>query len=237
MTREQPTIRHTEALLDTIENLDESDGETEELIIEEIRSDIEYLHEQLNSREQRIAELEEQLDKQILGSPSEQDEQDACDFCGTVDTANSLIDYNPIEDYVDGPPHASIPRTVLCYDCAQYVSDYLKARAGNVDQNENNPSPFEEADAEALLDRLKENESLVLVPEKERQHGIRFVDGEWLHAFTRIRKPMVSTNSRDEIRDTILNTHRLTLRKFDSSGWNQFKREPFDESLYNDSDE
>jgi len=149
-----------------------------------------------------------------------------CDFCGTKEMSNTILDGQPTVEYLDGPPRASVPSTVLCFDCAQDVSDYLEARNKETNQAVERRAPFGEADAQALLERLIKNEQLVMEFERGSGYGIRFVDNEWKHAVFRAPgPPIVETLTQEEVQDRILGAKRLTLKQFDLSAWKRFKSE------------
>ena len=148
-----------------------------------------------------------------------------CDFCGSEEVSNRILQGEPIIEFLDGPLGVSVPNTVLCDDCTQDVSDYLRARTAETNQDLAGLSPFEEADAQAVLDRLVENEHLVMELGQESGYGIRFVDNEWKRAVSRIPSPpTVVTLNQEEVRDLILRAKRLTLKQFDSSAWEGFER-------------
>lgn len=148
-----------------------------------------------------------------------------CDFCGTEEMANTILDDTPTVRYSDGPPRASIPTTVLCYDCAQDVTDYLKARSKKSNQDGDGLAPFGDTDAQAILDRLVENEHLVIEFGRGSGYGIRAVGDEWKHAVFRAPGPAtVETLTREEVRDRILRAKRLTLKHFDPDAWERFER-------------
>ena len=145
----------------------------------------------------------------------------ACDFCGIEEMSNTEIRAEATTEYLDGPPHAWVPTIVLCRDCAQEVSDYLEGRAGKSDVI----SPFTEEDAQALLDRLVENEDLVLELGRTSGYGIHAVGDEFEYAF--VQEPIpetIKTLTRREVRDLILNARRLTIKRFDPSTWEWFER-------------
>lgn len=149
----------------------------------------------------------------------------ACDICGAEEMSNTVLGTSPTVKYSDGPPMASVPGAVLCYDCAQDVSDYLTARAGTSNEEGPGLAPFGEADAQAVLDRLEENEHLVLELGRGVGYGIRAVDGEWKHAVFRAPGPAtIETLTRAEVRERILNAKRLTLKHFDPSAWERYER-------------
>lgn len=148
-----------------------------------------------------------------------------CDFCGAEEWANTSLRGKPTVQYNDGAPRATVPNTILCFDCAKEVSDYLEARSNISNQDTEGLSPFGEADAETLLDRLRENEHLVMDLERGSGYGIRAVNGEWRRAIVRLPGPAkVETLSRKEVRDLILDAKRLTLKHFDPSAWKRFER-------------
>lgn len=149
-----------------------------------------------------------------------------CDFCGTKEMSNTILDSKPTVEYLDGPPRASVPSTVLCFDCAQDVSDYLEARNKETNQAVDSRAPFGEADAQALLERLIKNEQLVMEFGRGSGYGIRFVDNEWKHAVFRAPgPPMVESLTQEEVQDRILGAKRLTLKQFDLSAWKRFESE------------
>lgn len=148
-----------------------------------------------------------------------------CDFCGAEEMSNTILRGNPTVEYLDGPPRASVPSTVLCYDCAQDVSDYLEVRTRKTNEDVDGLAPFRETDAQALLDRLVENEYLVMELGRGSGYGIRAVGDEWKHAVFRAPGPAtVETLTREEVRDLILRAKRLTLKHFDPSAWERFER-------------
>lgn len=149
-----------------------------------------------------------------------------CDFCGTKEMSNTILDGKPTVEYLDGPPRASVPSTVLCFDCAQDVSDYLEARNRETNQAVDRRTPFGEADVQALLERVMKNEQLVMEFERGSGYGIRFVNNEWKHAVFRAPgPPMVETLTQEEVKDRILGAKRLTLKQFDLSAWKRFESE------------
>jgi hypothetical protein len=149
-----------------------------------------------------------------------------CAFCGAEEMSNTVLRSDPTVEYMDGPPRASVPSTVLCYDCAQDVSDYLDARSESAPETPDGLAPFGEQDADALLDRLAANEHLVLERGRGSGYGIRVVDGTWKHAVFRAPgPPVIETLTRDEVRDLILDAKRVTLKHFDPSAWERFERE------------
>lgn len=149
-----------------------------------------------------------------------------CEFCGTEEISNTVLGSEPTMEYLDGPPRASVPSTVLCYDCAQDVSDYLEARSDKSLETQDGLAPFGKQDANALLDRLVENKQLVMEPGRGSGYGIRSVNGTWKHAVFRAPgPPMIETLTRGEVRDIVLNAKRITLKHFDPSAWERFERE------------
>jgi len=151
-------------------------------------------------------------------------ERQECDFCGVEEMSNGILHSDRTVEYCDGPPSASVPTTILCYDCAQDVSDYLETRANKTNQSPDGLAPFEEADAQALLDRLAENNELVIELGRSSGYGIRVIDGEWKRAICpNPAPPMVEELTRKEVLDRILSAKRLTLKQLDPSAWERFE--------------
>lgn len=147
-----------------------------------------------------------------------------CDFCGTEEMSNTVLSSDPTVRYMDGPPQASITGAILCYDCAQDVSDYLEVRKSDSEGAVDGRAPFGEADARALLERLQDNNHLVVETGRESGYGVRAVDGDWRHAVFRAPGPAtIETLTRDEVRDMILDAKRLTLKHLDPAAWNRFE--------------
>jgi hypothetical protein len=147
-----------------------------------------------------------------------------CDFCGAEEMSNTILHGRPTVEYLDGPPRASVPSTVLCSDCAQDVSDYLEARNKNPNQTVDGRGPFEDADAQAILERLMKNKDLVMEFGRGSGYGIRYVDNEWKYAVFRAPGPAtIETLTQKEVQDRILRANRLTLKQFDPSAWERFE--------------
>lgn len=148
-----------------------------------------------------------------------------CDFCGIEEISNTKLSSDWMVKYEDGPARASVTGVVLCYDCAQDVNDYFEARTMKSNEDVAGLAPFGEADAQALLNRLLENEHLVLKPDRAVGYGVRAVDGEWKRAVFRAPGPLtVETLTREEVRELILSATRLTLKHLDPSAWERFER-------------
>jgi hypothetical protein len=149
-----------------------------------------------------------------------------CNFCGVEEISNTKLSSDWMVRYEDGPARASVPGVILCYDCAQDVSDYFEARTMESNEDVVGRSPFGEEDAQALLNRLLENEHLVLEPGRAAGYGVRAVDGEWKRAVFRAPGPLtIETLTQDEVRDLILSAKRLTLKHLDPSAWERFERD------------
>lgn len=143
----------------------------------------------------------------------------ACDFCGVNQESNVRIVDQPTSEYLDDPRKASLPNTVLCYECAEEVSNYLNSRSKRSTEKEEGSTPFSEADSQALLDQIVENNSLVLQVGRATM-GIRFINGEWRRAFFPPPGPaMVETLTREDVRDRILSAKQVTIKRFDRSAW------------------
>ncbi|MDS0261060.1 hypothetical protein NDI56_16805 [Haloarcula sp. S1CR25-12] len=137
--------------------------------------------------------------------------------------SNTVLTGAETVEYLDGAPRASLPSTVLCYDCARDVRDYLEARKAIENEDSDGLAPFGEADAEAVLDRMVDNEHLVLELGRESGYGIRSRDGVWKHAVFRAPGPStIERLTRAEVRTRILNAKRLTLKQFDPVAWDRF---------------
>jgi hypothetical protein len=150
-------------------------------------------------------------------------EERPCSFCGTVSISNAILSSDPTVEYVDGDPRVSIQSIVLCHDCAEDVSDYFKERSGQSNEKKVGLSPFGEDDADVLLDRLLENDHLVM--DIGFGYGIRAVEGDWKYAIMRLPGPPdVETLERSEVKDKILNAKRLTLKHLDLTAWKEFER-------------
>jgi len=150
-----------------------------------------------------------------------------CDFCGAKEAANTRLTSEPTVRYEDGPSRASIAGAILCYDCAEDMSDYVEARKRESADPVDGLSPFGEADARALLDRLQQNEHLVMKTARSSGYGVRAVDGELKYAVFRAPGPLtIETLSQEDVREIVLNAKRLTLKHFDQSAWDRFKRAP-----------
>jgi hypothetical protein len=136
-----------------------------------------------------------------------------CDICGEGGISNISIRV-VTNDYHDGPAPAQLPRMSFCRDCADDVSKYLKERAGKLKKNEEGKSPFSEPDAEELLNKLEENEQLVL---ETCSHGYRHEDGNLKLAITPTPSPP------DELIDRISSAPRITLKRLDEEAWKEYK--------------
>lgn len=148
-----------------------------------------------------------------------------CDFCGVEEMSNTRLTSDWTIRYEDGPQRASVTSVVLCYDCAQDVNEYFEARTSESDDSVAGLAPFGEDDARVLLERLLENEHLVLEPGRASGYGVRAVDGEWKHAVFRAPGPLtIETLTRKEVRKLILSAKRLTLKHLDPSAWERFER-------------
>ncbi|MBX0288616.1 hypothetical protein [Haloarcula salinisoli] len=150
-----------------------------------------------------------------------------CEFCGTEAMSNTVLTSEPTIRYLDGPPMASVTDVVLCYDCAQDVTDYLEVRTSDSEETVEGPAPFGEADAQAVLERLQANDQLVLETGRESGYGVRAVDGDWNHAVFRAPGPAtVETLARDDVREMIVGAKRLALKQFDPAAWRRFEHDP-----------
>lgn len=147
-----------------------------------------------------------------------------CDVCGTEDFQNTVILSEGGIDILDGRSAASVPRTVVCYECAQVVTDYLQSLIGHPNTLNKGRSPFGEPDADTLINCLIENEHLVMELSRKSIYDVRFVDGEWKRVVLRLPSPpSVEATSEEEVRDAILNAKEITLKHLDPSAWEQFE--------------
>lgn len=147
-----------------------------------------------------------------------------CDFCGITEMSNTEIRANRTVQYNDGPALASIPTTVLCYECAEEVTDYLHSRRRSATDDDGGTSPFGEADVEALLERLEHNDNLVLQTDSHFYLGIRAVDGDWKRAGSfSPGSASVRSLDRSDVRDLILSSRRLTLKHVDREAWERYE--------------
>lgn len=155
---------------------------------------------------------------------SKQSNQDVgpCDVCGTEDFQNTVISSEGGVHILDGRSAASVPRTVVCYDCSKIVTDYLQSLIGQSNKLVNGLSPFVEADADALIECLRENELLVMGLVRDWTYDVRFVDGKWKRVVLRLpAPPNVEATSEEEVRADILDAKHITLKHFDPSAWEQ----------------
>lgn len=165
-------------------------------------------------------------------------DEEPCEFCGTQEMSNTMLGSEPTIEYLDGPARASVTGAVLCYDCAQDVSDYIESRKIESPEDVHGPSPFGETDeeaieglypfgekdAEAILDRLQENEHLVMEMGRSSGYGVRAIDGEWKRAVFFAPGPRTIKNlTRDEVRRLVLDAKRLTIKHLDSEGWRRYE--------------
>lgn len=148
--------------------------------------------------------------------------QAACDICGEEAMTNAVIRSEPTTTYHDGPTSASVPRTVVCVDCAREVSECLEARIGDTHDPPTRESAFSDRDADAILDRLQADPTLLVDP--GRAYGVRYVDSEWrLAELVPAEGHRMRTLSRAEVADIIEDARRITLKQLDRERWREYE--------------
>jgi hypothetical protein len=145
-----------------------------------------------------------------------------CDICGTDAISNVSIQLET-NQYHDGPPRAKLPRMTFCHDCADEVSKYLNERAGKLEEEEQEESPFSESDAAEYLSMLKHNENLVLeIP--PLGYGYRYQDGEFKLAHTPLPSPPATRPIEpSELKERITTSSRVILKRLDEEAWERYE--------------
>jgi len=156
----------------------------------------------------------------LTSDVSKANSKDACSFCGKKKTSNCRLRSKRTVQYEDGPSTASVQSVVLCHGCADDVSDYFEARADQPD-SDTDESPFSEADAEAILSRVEQNQELVL--DFGIGYGVRSIDGQWKLAHMPLPgPPQVTEMERAEVIAEILDAPRVTVKRLDLKIWSKF---------------
>lgn len=142
-----------------------------------------------------------------------------CSFCGTKSVSNAELNSEPTVTYSDGETRASVSTVILCRECANDIDEYFDARQQGKSSEDRGDAQMTEDTARKILSAVSES-SVNLLTAVNLGYGVRYIEGEWKHAFQPAPAPAtVETIAEDELINRILSTRRVTIKRLSGSGW------------------
>lgn len=152
-------------------------------------------------------------------------EDQACSYCGAEMMTNIKLSYEALHEATD-TVYPSIPRKVVCKDCAERISDYLEQKDKNLEDI--GPRTLPEKYVDDILDRIEREGSddlTIQIPNYGK--GYRYHEGRWLIAFLPL-PPMgdnpyrLEEHDRSEVKEKLMSSGEMTIKRTDEEAWEDY---------------
>jgi hypothetical protein len=150
------------------------------------------------------------------------DDYRPCDYCGREAMTNIKLSSEPLTQATD-TVYPSIPKKVVCKECAERISDYLEKKDENLEGSGLPTLP--EGYVDEILDRIESEErgDLTLQTSGEGS-GYRYYNGSWINAFLLLPDDTYSLRERDTetMKEILLSSSEVTIKRTDEEAWEKY---------------